>query len=81
MMPFTQSELDTFYHFASCRLEEGFVESLSDCVNQWEIEKAETIAAIKEGLEDVAAGRTQPFEEAIAEIRAELGLPQRDPVS
>jgi hypothetical protein len=81
MMSFTQSELDTFYHFASCRLDEGLVESLPDCIDQWEIEKAESIAAIQEGLEDIAAGRTRPLDEAIAEIRAELGLPQRDPVS
>lgn len=80
-MPLARSELDSFYRFASSRVEEGGVESLPECLKLWRIEREETIAAIKEGLEDVAAGRTQPLDEAIAEIRDELGLPRRDPVT
>lgn len=34
------------------------------------------IQGIRRGLDDVKAGRTQPFEEAFAEIRRDLKLPR-----
>ena len=39
-------------------------------------EHARAIEGIRRSLEDVAAGRTQPFSDAIADIRSELGLSQ-----
>jgi PHD/YefM family antitoxin component YafN of YafNO toxin-antitoxin module len=36
--------------------------------------KAELYRLLDEGFEDVKAGRIQPFREAIADIRKELGL-------
>lgn len=41
-----------------------------------EAEDARAVEAIRRGLDDVRAGRTQPAAEAIAEIRRELDLPQ-----
>ena len=35
---------------------------------------AKTIEAIRRGLEDVRAGRTQPIAEAVEDIRRELGV-------
>ena len=35
-------------------------------------EREETLAAIREGLADVEAGRTYPAEEVLRELRAEL---------
>ncbi|SIO45547.1 Antitoxin Phd_YefM, type II toxin-antitoxin system [Singulisphaera sp. GP187] len=39
-------------------------------------EQARVLAGIRQGLDDMRAGRTQPLAEAIAEIRRELDLPQ-----
>ncbi len=62
--------------------ENGEVEAvLVDLVTYKELqevmERARYIAAIKEGLEDVAAGRTRPASEALNEIRAKHGLHRR----
>jgi predicted transcriptional regulator len=37
-------------------------------------EREETLAGIKAGLEDAAAGRVQPLREAFADLRCELGI-------
>ena len=39
-------------------------------------EEARVLEGIRQGLEDVKAGRTRPFAEAFADIRRELKLPQ-----
>jgi putative addiction module CopG family antidote len=39
-------------------------------------ERQEAISGIKQGLDDVAAGRTQPISEAFADIRREFGVPE-----
>ena len=39
-------------------------------------ERQEAVAGIKQGLDDVAAGRTQPLAEAFADIRKEFGVPE-----
>lgn len=39
-------------------------------------EEAEMQEGIRRGLEDMKAGRTQPLDAALAEIRRELLLPQ-----
>ena len=41
-----------------------------------EVEQARDLEGIRRGLEDMRAGRTQPLDEAFADIRRELGLPQ-----
>jgi PHD/YefM family antitoxin component YafN of YafNO toxin-antitoxin module len=42
-------------------------------------ERARAIDAIRRGLEDVTAGRTQPAAEAFEEIRQELKIPRESP--
>ena len=42
---------------------------------QSSLEQADTIEAIRQGIADVDAGRTQPLAEVIAEIRRDLNLP------
>ena len=39
------------------------------------MERLETIAAVRESMQDVAAGRTQPLREALAELAAKHQLP------
>ncbi len=39
------------------------------------VERLETIAAIREGLEDMKNGRTRPAEEVFEEIRRKHGIP------
>jgi predicted transcriptional regulator len=41
-------------------------------------ERQEAISGIKQGLDDVAAGRTQPLAEAFADIRKEFGVPETE---
>lgn len=42
----------------------------------WEqIDRQETIAAVREGLRDVAAGRTRPVREVLAELARKYKLP------
>jgi putative addiction module CopG family antidote len=43
---------------------------------QEEAEEARVLEGIRQGLEDVRAGRTQPLAEAFADIRRDLDLPQ-----
>jgi predicted transcriptional regulator len=42
-------------------------------------EQLETIAAVKEGLKDVAAGRTRPAREVLAELAKKHNLPLPEP--
>ena len=42
---------------------------------QEEAEEAHVLEGIRQGLDDVRAGRTQPVAEAFADIRRELKLP------
>jgi predicted DNA-binding antitoxin AbrB/MazE fold protein len=42
-----------------------------------EEDREATLAAIRAGLADIAAGRTQPFDEFDRELRAKHGWPQR----
>lgn len=41
-------------------------------------EREQAVAGIKEGLADVASGRTQPLHEAFADLREELGVPEAE---
>jgi predicted transcriptional regulator len=41
-------------------------------------ERQAAVSGIKQGLEDVATGRTQPVAEAFAEIRKEFGVPKTE---
>jgi predicted transcriptional regulator len=39
------------------------------------LRRQEDLAAIREGLDDIDAGRVSPLDESIARIRTQLGLP------
>jgi predicted transcriptional regulator len=39
------------------------------------LRRQEDLAAIREGLDDITAGRVSPLDESIARIRSQLGLP------
>lgn len=41
-----------------------------------EAEEARMLDGVRQSLEDVRAGRTQPFRDATADIRRDLDLPQ-----
>jgi hypothetical protein len=45
--------------------------------NQTEEERQETHRAIRQGLDDIEAGRVRPFEEFDREFRQKHGLPPR----
>lgn len=40
------------------------------------LHRAETVAGIRRGLEDIAAGRTQPAREALEELRLKYEVPR-----
>ena len=40
------------------------------------LKQQEDLAAIREGIEDIEAGRVSPLDEVVARIRANLGLPK-----
>lgn len=41
-------------------------------------ERQGAVSGIKQGLDDVATGRTQPVAEAFADIRKEFGVPETE---
>ena len=57
--------------------------SVEDVVARWEYEnqsaeaREATLEAIREGLDDMHAGRTMPAEEVFGEIRRKYGLTER----
>ena len=71
---------DSFIH---TQLQSGRFSSADDVIDEAlellkrreEREKALDLEGIRRGLEDMRAGRTQPLDEAFADIRRELNLP------
>jgi hypothetical protein len=54
----------------------GFEDAaLWECENQTDVEREETLVAIRQGLKDADEGRVRPFEEFDREFRAKHGLP------
>ena len=83
MPAISQEQLDSFHLFASNKLSNGGPElSLADLYNLWRIERPtpeeqEGIhAAIVEGLNDIQAGRTQPADEVLRELREKHNIPE-----
>lgn len=44
-----------------------------------ELDRAEAMAGIQQGLEAIEAGRTRPVKEFLAELREEFGFPESRP--
>ena len=55
-----------------------YFESLVERADSQRAERAETIAAVRVGLADVAAGRTRPAAEVFAELARKHNIPTRD---
>lgn len=53
------------------------VPALWGIANETDQEREKTVEAIRQGLADVDAGRTRPFEDFDREFRAKRGLPSR----
>jgi putative addiction module CopG family antidote len=57
--------------------DEAITEAVRLLRQREEAEEARALEGISQGLEDMRAGRTQPLEEAFADIRRDLNLPRR----
>ncbi|MGC1722635.1 MAG: hypothetical protein WA746_26945 [Isosphaeraceae bacterium] len=76
-------DLRAFRHFVDAQLGNGG-SSLTpeECLDHWIIENSsdeereEALAVIRQGLEDMYAGRTRSAREAIAELRRKHKLPE-----
>ena len=76
-MPISHTEsLADFHEFVGRQLERGECARMSaeEAVVRWREHQA-TLAAIREGLADIDAGRTRPVEDLIGELRARLPAP------
>ena len=76
-MPVTPKELEDFTRFAAERLSQGdSVPSLEECLRQWRVdcEFHETVADVRQSLDDCAAGLTKPLDQAFDDVRRRLGL-------
>ena len=75
-MPVTRDDIQDFNRFVDERLANGGANSLRELVAKWE-ERQEVNAAIRRGIADVDAGRTEPFFESQDQFRQERDLPPR----
>jgi predicted transcriptional regulator len=68
------STLESFHQFVGQQLASEIAEPMSpeQALALWR-ERQDALAAIREGLADVDAGRTRPVEEVMREFRAALG--------
>lgn len=76
----SQTGFRQFDDFALVEIRSGGVTSPEQCLCDGR-EFQETVAAIREGLEESRSGRSQSVEDAFADIRRELGLLERRPIS
>jgi putative addiction module CopG family antidote len=76
---------DELERFVQAKVESGRFTSSDEAITeavlllrqQEEAEEARTLEGIRQGLEDMRAGRSQPLDEAFADIRRDLKLPPR----
>lgn len=71
------SELQSFHNFVGRHLasQPGTRMSPAQALAEWREYQA-SLAAIKEGIEDIAAGRVKSFEEFDRDFRKRHGLPE-----
>jgi hypothetical protein len=74
-------DLSAFRDFVNSRLDEGgSTLTPEECLGLWifenssDEERAEVLAEIRLGLEDLNAGRTRPARDALAELRRKYNL-------
>lgn len=70
----TKEELQEFHEFAGERLDQNGRQSLHDLVTEWESSRRheQSVAAIRESVADLNAGRTVSVDEAFAEAERQL---------
>lgn len=75
MNPQKPTTLESFHRFLGKQLEADSTVDMSPemALQLWRDEQ-ETLAALREGLADIAAGRTTPLEEFDADFRKQRGL-------
>lgn len=76
-MPVTPKELDDFTRFAAERLSHGdSVPSLEECLRQWRADREfqETVADVRQSLDDCANDHVKPLDQAFDDVRRRLGL-------
>lgn len=78
-MPVTQADIQAFADYASARVNNGGVESMTQLFRDWlaSRERDEVNTAIREGLADIEAGRTESFFDEADEFRRQRSLPPR----
>lgn len=79
-MSLTQSDLDSFHHFASQVIVlRGPEVSMEDLVDEWQSrhDRTESINSIRRGAADAEAGRMRDLAEVDLEVREKLGFPPR----
>jgi predicted transcriptional regulator len=78
-MATTREELESFHQYAARRLNASASEpSLDDLLMEWVDDRERPMIddAIRRGLADVDAGRHEPADEVMEEIRHEFGFPK-----
>lgn len=66
----TRTELSDFHVFVGRQLaKEGPAPSPEACIQLWR-ERREVLSAVREGLADVEAGRTQPLDDFLDELHS-----------
>ena len=71
----TDEQLSRLELIAEAR-EETLATTVQEAVTAFLHKDAEYRAYVQEGLDDIAAGRTRPWEEVKAELRAKYGNPE-----
>ena len=80
-MPLTQEQIDSFHRFASEKMSNGGANmTMQEILQLWSLEnptdqeRAEVNAIIRQGDEDIAAGRGRPVDEVNEELRRKYNL-------
>jgi predicted transcriptional regulator len=74
--PQRKAQLDDYGHRHGQDTAAALDEALANYL-EWERQDySETVTALREGYEDVKAGRTRPAEEFLEELRAKHGFPR-----
>ena len=76
-MPATKEQLDGFHQFALETISNGGAGfSIEEMLFQWREtqERADVRLCVQQAIKEIDAGGGQPLDEAIEEIRSELGI-------
>ena len=77
----TQEQVESFYRFASEELTADSTADIDELYSRWRMdnptstERAEVNAIIRQGIEDIAAGRGRDAAEVSEELRKKYNIP------